>query len=553
MRSGHPRELRLYGDWNLDSLKLHFSKTFIEKWGVEIVSRNFENFESIIHDLESMAEKLAIIYVDISVNSLVAHENDKAGSFEDQIRGRIRALFSAGTARCDLFVLSVPALTEVNGLLSEDHVSALNVDIHRSRAIVYDEVVHAVRAHKNAVAIHTQSKIASPNLKQWVVQKSRYSMAELKTQARTLESFIERAYGKRVKLIICDLDNTLWGGVIGDDGPQNLRLGGHDPIGEAYQLVQSKLLALRRNGVLLAICSKNDSATVEDFILNSLDMILRKDDFVAIKCNWNSKAENIAEISKELNLSVDDFAFLDDSPAERAAMSAHLPTMQILENDGTPYSIFDSLAACARLYPFAVTIEDRLRSDFYLDEAKRSGLKAEAADPADWVKGLGIRATVSEAFNEDASRIVQLLNKTNQFNAVTRRLTLAEMGAWMQNSNASCIAIRAQDRYGDYGLIGFATCFIKDKILNLVDFVFSCRAMGRLLEEYLLLRVCESANGRADVVGIRAEFSETTKNKPAKLFYEKYGLLGSENSVVDVDELKSRLQPMCKYIELVGE
>lgn len=550
MKSADSKKLLLYGDWHLDSLKLHFSKTFIEAWSLEIISRGFASYDSIVHDLETMDERPSVIYVDLSVSSLVSNAKDAPA--EDEIRGRVRTLFAQVTARCDLFVMSLPALSDAGGLLSDDHVCAANAVSHTARWVIYEAVVQAVRAHKNAVAVNTQAKTAGPNLKQWVVQKSRYSASELKAQARGLEQFIERAYGKPVKLLVCDLDNTLWGGVIGDDGPQNLRLGGHDPIGEAYRLIQAKLRTLKDRGLLLAISSKNDLATVEDFILNSPDMILRKADFVSIKCNWNSKAENIVEIAKDLNLSIDDFAFLDDSPAERAALAAQFPTIRVLENDGTPYSIFESLSVCAGLHPLAITSEDKLRSDFYLGEAKRLGLKSAAADSSEWVKSLGIRATVSRDFDEDSSRIVQLLNKTNQFNALTRRLTPAEMSDWVKSAKATCITVRAQDRYGDYGLIGFATFFVKDEDLVLVDFVFSCRAMGRNLEECLLLHVCEAGLAESQARGIKAEFAETAKNKPAKLFYEKYGLLGATDKVVDVKVLHMRLLAMCKYIEIVG-
>ena len=550
MKRADSKKVLLYGDWHLDSLKLHFSKTFVEAWGLEINSRGFASYESLMHDLETTEDRSSVIYVDLSVSSLAS--DAKSAPAQDQIRSRVRALFARAASRCDLFVLSMPALADVSGLLSDDHVYASSADGHNTRSLIYEEVVQAVKAHKNAVAVNTQAKIGGPNLKQWVVQKSRYSTSELKAQARGLEQFIERAFGKPVKLLICDLDNTLWGGVVGDDGPQNLRLGGHDPIGEAYRLIQAKLRTLKDKGLLLAVSSKNDLATVEDFILNSPDMILRKDDFVSIKCNWNSKAENVVEIARELNLSIDDFAFLDDSPAERAALAAQFPTMRVLENDGTPYSIFESLSACAGLHPLAVTSEDKLRSDFYLDEAKRFGLKSVAADSSEWVKSLGIRATVSQDFDEDSSRVVQLLNKTNQFNALTRRLTPAEMSDWMKTAKATCITVRAQDRYGDYGLIGFATFFVEDEVLVLVDFVFSCRAMGRNLEECLLLHVCKAGLAKSDALGIRADFAETAKNMPAKLFYEKYGLLGTTDRAVDLRDLQTRLQLMCKYIEIVG-
>jgi len=550
MKRADSKPVLLYGDWYLDSLKLYFNKTFVEAWGLEIISHEFSTFESIIHNLETTEGRSAVIYVDLSLGSLTSTGNDTLE--QDQIGERVRTLFDTAASRCDLFVLSLPTLVDASGLLSENYVCASNTNELSAQSRVYEEVVQAVKVHKNAVAVNAQIKIADSNLKQWVVQKSRYSTSELKTQARVLERLIERAFGKPVKLLICDLDNTLWGGVIGDDGPQNLRLGGHDPIGEAYRLIQVKLRSLKDKGLLLAVSSKNDLATVEDFILNSPEMILRKDDFISMKCNWNSKAENIVEMARELNLSIDDFAFLDDSPAERAALAAQFPSMRVLENDGTPYSIFESISACPSLHTLAVTSEDKLRSGFYLDEAKRLGLKSVAPDSSEWVKSLGIRATISQDFDEDSSRVVQLLNKTNQFNALTRRLTPAEMSDWMKTAKATCITVRAQDRYGDYGLIGFATFFVENKVLALVDFVFSCRAMSRNLEECLLLQVCTAGLARGDALGIKAEFAETAKNKPAKVFYEKYGLLGSSERASDVKTLQCRLQVMCKHINVIG-
>ena len=545
------RNVCLYGDWNLDALVLHLDKVFLGRWEFRVRSSNFLDFYGVTNALDSVEARSEVTYLDLSIGSILHDINFDVMDLE--VRGRVRNLLERASSVSSLVIFVIPFLETRSGISEENCLSFSTTDIGRKRSLILDEVSQAVSAFNNVIALYNQVSVSNGNLKQWVVQKSRYSSVELKSQARNFQQLVERHYSKPIKLLVCDLDNTLWGGVLGDDGPEGLRIGGHDPHGETFVLIQRTILRLKNMGLLLAICSKNEPKTVEHFFSTSDDMVLKIEDFVSIKCNWRSKADNIIEIANELNLSIEDFAFLDDSPSERALLSSQLPGILVLDNNGTPYSIFEGLTKCSRLHPLKFTSEDMNRSSYYLNEQERSKLKTSVVDASGWKKSLGMSAAFSEDFDSKAERVIQLLNKTNQFTALTRRMSLLEMREWFQIHNAKCIWVRAEDFFGDYGLIGFATFYVSGPILHLVDFVFSCRAIGRGLEELLMLKVCESGLRARGPTVIQAHFVRTPKNEPVRIFYEQYGLIGTELDTVGIELLVPRLRGAVTHIKIDGE
>jgi len=322
--------------------------------------------------------------------------------------------------------------------------------------------------------------------KLWYLTKTPFSKIFFKEVISDLSNLYTSTKGLNKKLLILDLDDTLWGGIVGDVGWKNLRIGGHDYLGEMYQDFQTQIKSLKNQGIILAIASKNDEATAIEAINNHPEMVLSMDDFVAYRINWEDKAKNIIEIINELNLSLDSTVFLDDSPFERARVREMLPEVLVpeLPKNPTDYNTFLSKLRC--FDKVHITKEDKVRSNLYQSESKRTKLKQEIKSVPDWIKTLSLSVTIENIKNENTPRAIQLLNKTNQMNLSTRRLNEKEFNNWIKVKSNNLWTIRASDKFGDYGIIGILGISINKTTATLVDFVLSCRVVGRYIEESMI-------------------------------------------------------------------
>ncbi len=319
-----------------------------------------------------------------------------------------------------------------------------------------------------------------------------------------------------------DLDGTLWKGVVGDVGWENLVLGGHDPEGEALVDFQRQLKALTRQGILLGVVSKNEEAVALHAINNHPEMVLRQNDLAGWRINWNDKAENIAELTAELNLGLQSVVFIDDNPVERDRIRHALPEVLVPEwpNDILLYP--SSLAGMRCFDAPSLSAEDRQRSSFYSAEHNRRRDRAQMRSVDDWLKTLETVVTVEPLTAENLPRAAQLLNKTNQMNLTTRRMSDAELIQWSAIPGRWCWAIRVEDKFGTAGLTGLLSVESSDDELTIVDFVLSCRVMGRKVEETMLNVAVEHARGE-DLKTIVATYLASPKNKPCLDFFRRSG------------------------------
>lgn len=358
--------------------------------------------------------------------------------------------------------------------------------------------------------------------KYWFLGKIPYALRVFDEAALDIRSAVAATLGLTRKLLVLDLDHTLWGGIIGDDGWQNLDLGGTSPVGEAHLAFQRAIKALQRRGVALALCSKNDERVALEALERHPEMVLRPGDFAAWRINWRDKAENLRELLDELNLTTRAAVFIDDSPAERARVREAWPDVLVPEwpEDPAQYA-----AALRRLRCFdvvRVTDEDRARTAGYVAERRRRETRAQAATLSDWLAGLELTVTQTELNDADLLRAAQLLNKTNQFNLTTRRLSEAALRAWAQTQSRRVLTYRVRDRFGDYGLTGLAALEFSAGVATIIDFVLSCRVMGRGVEHTIMERLCEvaCAAGCRTIVGRRIP---TEKNGPCAEFLDECG------------------------------
>ncbi len=291
----------------------------------------------------------------------------------------------------------------------------------------------------------------------WYAAKTPYSLAVFKQAAADFAAALRALQGGAKKLLVLDLDGTLWGGTVGDDGWHNLRLGGHDPVGEAYRDFQEALRALTRRGVLLGVASKNDERIALEAIASHPEMVLRAEHFAGWRINWNDKARSVVELAEELNLGLDAVVFIDDNPVERDRIRQALPPVLVPEWPANPAYYCSALAALDCFDAAFVSAEDGNRTAMYVAERERKRSREDAPGLDDWLRSLELTMEAERLSRANLPRAVQLLNKTNQLNLSTRRLSAGEFMEWAEQPDHHVLVFMAADRFGDYGLVGIGS------------------------------------------------------------------------------------------------
>lgn len=320
------------------------------------------------------------------------------------------------------------------------------------------------------------------------------------------------------KCIVVDLDNTLWGGVIGEDGVSGIKLGDEFP-GNAFKAFQRVLKGYRDRGFLLAIASKNNLQDVKEVFDSHSDMVLQWSDFSAHEIHWNDKASSLRAIAAALNIGIDALVFVDDNPIERAWVHEQLPDVLVVDLPKEPFRYVAALDAVEALDQWMLTNEDRERASLYQSEQSRAELRKQVGSAEDFLQALQIRAVVGAIDGASQNRVVQLLGKTNQFNVTTRRHSDADLQTMLAQPGAFGYWMRTSDRFGDHGLIAVAIVVPDAGTTYRIDsFLMSCRVLGRQLERALMAAVVQRVQqqGGSALLG---EFIATRKNAPASALF----------------------------------
>ena len=327
--------------------------------------------------------------------------------------------------------------------------------------------------------------------------------------------------GKSCKVLVVDLDNTLWGGVAGEDGFEGIQIGPDYP-GAAYQAVQRAMLDLYHRGVVLAVCSKNNPAEAMEILARHPGMLLKPQQFAALRINWNDKARNLREIAAELNVGVEALAFLDDNPVERQWVRSQVPEVSVIELPKDPMDYARALREACVFETLKLSAEDRERGKYYEEQKQRQDLKRGSSSLEDFYSSLQMEAEIGEVKPETIARIGQLTQKTNQFNLTTRRYTEQQIKAMSLDPTCRLYALRARDRFGDNGLVGLAITRQRRDQVEIDTFLMSCRVIGRTLETALLAVIVDDAHN-AGARRLSGWFVPTPKNAPAREFYSRHG------------------------------
>ena len=340
--------------------------------------------------------------------------------------------------------------------------------------------------------------------------------------ADELLRYVNAVMGITKKCIVLDLDNTLWGGVIGEDGFDNIKLG-DDPVGRSFVEFQKRLLALNQRGIILAINSKNNFEDAMEVIKKHPSMILREDNFACMKINWDDKVTNLQEISKELNIGLDSMVFFDDDLINQEFVKTSLPEVLVVElpNDSSQFA--QIITKMKEFDVLKITEEDVKRNEMYLVQKKRTELKNKIVDFDEFLKQMNIEVNIKKADSFTIPRISQLTLKTNQFNLTTKRYQQEEISSFSSDKDRIIECVQVSDKFGDNGITGVYIIEKKDSKEWIIDtFLLSCRIMGRKVEEAMLYQIIEKAKNLG-IKKIKGKFIPTKKNKPAENFYSDYG------------------------------
>ena len=452
----------------------------------------------------------------------------KADDAEEAVSAAINhvASMAAGVrdiikATCILQTLVAPSDPVFGGLDSRIHGSPRAL-IERFNARLLREV-----ARENDLTVDVAFLASKVGLdcwndaRGWHKAKLPASLEAIPLYADHVCRLLGAARGKARKCLVLDLDNTLWGGVIGDDGLDGIALGQNSAVGEAHVALQRFLLDLRRRGVVLAVCSKNEDAVARTPFREHPEMVLKEDHIAVFIANWSDKANNLREIAATLNIGTDSLVFLDDNPVERGQVRAVLPEVAVPELTADPADYIGLLANAGYFEAIGLSAEDLARADFYQANAERVSLQ-KIGNLEDYLLSLQMVATISPFNAVGRVRIAQLINKSNQFNLTTRRYSESEVEAFESDPAKFGLQIRLADRFGDNGMI---CVVIFDKAADewsCDTWLMSCRVLGRRVEELTLATVAAAAR-EAGATRLKGIYIPTKKNA---LVVEHFAKLG---------------------------
>ncbi|CAM8380200.1 HAD-IIIC family phosphatase [Candidatus Methylopumilus planktonicus] len=389
----------------------------------------------------------------------------------------------------------------------------------------------------------------------WNVAKLSFAQRYVPIYSDYVCRILAARLGKSRRCLILDLDNTLWGGIIGDEGLEGILIGNGDPTAEAYLNIQRTVLDLRERGVVLAISSKNEDLTARQPFREHPDMLIREEHIAFFQANWFDKASNIKAIADKLSLGLDSMVFLDDNPAERMQVRRELPQVAVPEFPRDPALLPRTLIAAGYFEAIAFSEEDRNRASFYQHNAKRTQIQNQSSDMDAYLKSLDMEITMSPFDDAGRARIVQLISKSNQFNLTTKRYSDLDVKEFEDNKFFFTSQIRLKDVLGDNGMICIIICKKDSHVWEIDTWLMSCRVLGRRVElavlQYIVMNA--KASGASKIIGV---YRPTDRNVIVKEHYKKLGFnkihgdTEIESWVLDISNYNFQEVPMrFKYID----
>ena len=365
--------------------------------------------------------------------------------------------------------------------------------------------------------------------------KSLYTIDFFNTYTEYIKPYFLSVNGKAKKILIFDCDNTLWKGILGEDGFNNIEMSNATNDGAIFSEIQSIALALNKHGILIGLCSKNNPVDVDKVIKSHPDMQLRNEHITISKINWADKVANLKELAEELNIGLDSLVFVDDSPFEVNMVRDHLPEITVLQVPEKLYEYPKMLSENLGLfYNFTITPEDKKKVEMYKQQVNRETVKTQFIDIEDYLASLELKMTIHQNDKTVIARMAQMSQKTNQFNLTTKRYTESDMNNYIDDDNSNVYAFSVADKFGDSGITGL--CIITSdgdsKTAEIDTFLMSCRIIGRNVEYAFLDYVIEKIKAKK-ITDLKAKYIKTPKNEQVKDFFNgcSFGLIDENDSI----------------------
>jgi FkbH-like protein len=358
----------------------------------------------------------------------------------------------------------------------------------------------------------------------WYAAKYPFATAMIPLYADHLMRIFAAQMGRSRRVLVLDLDNTLWGGIVGDDGVEGLVLGTGTPLGETYSALQRMALSCKERGIILCVSSKNDETIALEAFRNHPEMVLKEDDIAAFRVNWDDKAANIKAIADMIDLGLDSFVFLDDNPAERKRVRDALPSVAVPELPDDPSEWIPVFQAAGYFEQAVFSKEDTQRAGFYKANARRAAQLERIGNHDDYLRSLDMTLQIAPFDVPGRKRIAQLISKSNQFNLTTRRYSEAEVAAVQSNPDAVTLQARLEDMFGDNGMISAVICLRQERRWDIDSWIMSCRVLGRRVEETILQYLVQRARA-AGITELIGRYIPTAKNGLVRDHFSKLGFV----------------------------
>ena len=495
------------------------------------------NYDDQIGDMEIFANEKVdyAIILPFFDNLLPAFEaqiatlqSDVIAAKEAELRNRYRLAFEKGKSIGAILLCSFHRLGKViespvqniidrfNAALKEEAANFSNI-----RIIEMDDIISEI-GHNSAF-----------DLRFYFSSKAPYANSLFNKLASNV-SLMTRGFGSYFyKALILDCDNTLWGGIIGEDLLAGIKLNPYDYSGNIFWRIQNQILDLEKNGIVLGLCSKNNPEDVEEVLNSHPNMVIKNENLVIKKVNWNDKVSNIREIAKELNIGLDSLVFVDDSDFEVEAVRSQLPMVKTFQ---VPKKLSDYPAMFQEIVDLflagGISAESRSKTEQYKQIAAAESLKTEFSSQEDYMKSLELKVELSRNLSSSTPRISELTQKSNQFNLTTHRYSEAEIATLMEGEKSDVFSLVVKDKFGDSGLTGIAIMTYEGNVAKIDNFLMSCRVIGRGVEFVIWEIICKEALAKG-CTELYAEYIPTSKNAQVLDFYDRLGMtLEKENNGV---------------------
>lgn len=494
--------------------------------------------------LEDVSPKLYHLFLGLGTE--IETEIDRITGELGQILPNLRAQSSAPILVHLLDAPPVPALGLADASLPTGQIRT--VERINQRLIEVCETYPGVFALDIARILGQVGQSRAYDLRTEYLAQAPFTLNAWDALAKEYARWLYALKGKNRKCLVLDADNTLWSGIVGEDGIEGIQIGGSYP-GNAFRDFQYAVKRLGQRGTILAMNSKNNAEDVNQVFRQRQEMVLQADDFAAVRINWQDKATNLRELARELNIGLDSMVYVDDNPIECSWVRSAIPEVMVVELPSDPKDYAQTLADIWEFDTLTCSDEDRQRNQQYRANVERQALRQQATTLEEFLQSLEMKASIKLLDATTLQRAAQLTLRTNQFNLTTSRFTESELSAWARKPNHVVCSVRLTDRYGDNGIVGMAMATCHEDLWVIENLLLSCRVLGRGLETLLLGWMIEKGReySATKVVG---KFIHTPKNAIAAGFYRDHGFRlqeplgsGEEFWTASLQELETAIPP----------